>query len=145
MTPWIGFIRLRTGISGDVFCIRKSNDGKFLEQLNNSSEMGLCITELGSRQKWGEIESWGTWHHVSLFYKPVITDKCETFGRVNLSMWNALGMKQDLCGLRPTTNVRDETRPVGYMIATCYQISGSVPDAAVCPAAAIIGTEFLDD
>ena len=33
MTSWIGFIWLRTGISGDVFCKRKSNDGKFLERL----------------------------------------------------------------------------------------------------------------
>jgi len=33
MTSWIGFIWLRTGISGDDFCIRKSNEGKFLEQV----------------------------------------------------------------------------------------------------------------
>jgi len=59
-------------------------------------------------------------------------------------MWNALGKERDLCGVRPTTTVRDEKRPVGYMIATCYQISGSVPDAADYPAASIIRTECLD-
>jgi len=66
------------------------------------------------------------------------------FGRVNLSMWHALGMKQDLCGVKPTTTVRDVTRPLGYMFATCYQISGSVPDTADYPPSSIIGTECLD-
>jgi hypothetical protein len=43
MTSWIGFIWLRTGISGDVFCIRKSNDVKFLEKLKYLTFVGPCV------------------------------------------------------------------------------------------------------
>lgn len=66
------------------------------------------------------------------------------FGRANLLMGNALGMKQDLCSVEPTTTVRNVTRSLGYIIVTWYQISGSVPDAADSPTASIIGTECLD-
>jgi hypothetical protein len=37
--------------------------------------------------------------------EPVKTEKCEMFGRANLSMWNALGKKKELCGVKPKTTV----------------------------------------
>jgi hypothetical protein len=51
------------------------------------------------------------------------------FGRGNLLMWNALGMKQDLCGVKPTTTVQNMTRSLGYISVTWYQVNNTVQKA----------------